>query len=51
MAAGAVLHHAAEAIGTEFEILVTGWTACRSAIDDERTPRRCAIAANCATPI
>jgi hypothetical protein len=51
MAAGAVLHHAAKAIGSEFEILVTGRAARRPAIDDERTPRRCAIAANCATPI
>jgi len=51
VAAGAVLHHATQAIGAEFEILVTGGTACRPAIDDERTPRRCAIAANCATPI
>jgi hypothetical protein len=51
MTAGAVLHHAAKAIGSEFKILMTGGTASRPAIDDERTPRRGAIAANCATPI
>jgi len=51
MTAGAVLHHAAEAIGAEFEVLLTGRTPCRPTIDDEWTPRRCAIAANCATPI
>jgi len=51
MAAGAVLHHAAKAVGSEFEIMMAGGTARRPAIDDERTPRRSAIAANCATPI
>jgi hypothetical protein len=43
MAAGALLHHAAKPIGAEFEILVTGGTTRRPAVDDQRTARRGAV--------
>src|SRR6266566_5202940 len=50
VAAAALFEHAAEAVGAEFEIVVTAGTARRPAVGDQRAACSGAIRANCGTP-
>jgi len=51
VAAGAMFHHTAVAVGAELEILAAGGTARGAAVRNERAARRRTIAANCGMPI